>query len=444
MSISLKELTDAERSSLAFSRELELAGDRIGIEELLAIAQISMFTRESSEITDSRSLYTEESGRELISSARILDALSSGDRHPDSRRATHLASAVCFAMQGNFPSATAVLGRLDMTDPSPIESVIASLCSPGNRKHYLGGEELPPAYLELLSAHDAFHTGAQSQKTLRARFVEFAGDMINREETFYQSLLDGLQIALRQNIRLSTHRCLTKYCPGLSARYISNLVKTGVPTLLPTQYMAARRGLLTSPKNAIISVPTSTGKTLIAELCAINSLEDTGWACVLTPYIALGRQVAASIRLHTKGEGVRVRSLVGGVELNTSVEPGRRRELIVATPERLDAMIRSRPELLKDLKCVVVDESHLIENGSRGVRLEGLISRLRVRQTDGAAFRLILVSAVFPQNQSLETWLGEDTERFTYSWRPTARRLAIWKLGGDLQYFIGDDVSPQN
>src|SRR5262249_8006811 len=148
----------------------------------------------------------------------------------------------------------------------------------------------------------------------------------------------------------------------------------GVYTLLPPQYKAvAEKGLLRSSANSLIALPTSAGKTLLGEFCLLAALgQRPGLVCYLAPYVALGRQVADSFRKHLPS-AYRVHPLIGGHRAQATLQPDSEAEVIVATPEKLDWLLRAAPELLAKLKCLVCDEAHMIQSGTRGVRLEGLI-----------------------------------------------------------------------
>ena len=103
-------------------------------------------------------------------------------------------------------------------------------------------------------------------------------------------------------------------------------------------------------------------------------------------------------------------------------------------------MLRMSPSLFDHLKCVVVDEAHMIQNDSRGVRLEGLLTRLRMKQDGGLNFKLVLLSAVLSAYGKLSHWLGiSDSDVVAETWKPTARRIATWRQSGRVVWHVGDD-----
>jgi ATP-dependent DNA helicase len=136
--------------------------------------------------------------------------------------------------------------------------------------------------------------------------------------------------------------------------------------------------------------------------------------------------------------GINVRGYFGN--FNSQIEPLDRfaSTIMIATPERLDAILRTQ-DLYAQLHTVVFDEAHGIQNGVRGARLESLITRLRLQQRRHAHIRLMLLSAVLADVESVRLWLGVDAVHCHDTWRPTARRLGIWMDSGDPGWIWGTD-----
>jgi len=388
-------------------------------------------------------LYDEHNALPLIAASRILDAASQRPSAlPDEER-DYLAvvAAIAFAMFGNFPSATAVVRRMRPISPldSPSIAVLFATAAP----HYLG-EMLShcatgspeKAYLELLEAF--LSTGEANRiEPLREAFIRC---LLAAPTPFEGGLLRSARLCLEHLCRLSVARTLREHCPLLPEAYRRRLVDSGVRVLLPPQYKAiARHRLLTSSENAIVALPTSTGKTLLGELCLVAALQQqSGMACYVAPYIALGRQVAEWLEEHIP-ETFRIYRMIGGFR-EEALALDHPMGIIVATPERLDAMLRATPDLIAHLRCVVWDEAHVVQNGVRGVRLEGIITRMRLLQERGNPLRLVLLSAVLSQHETLRQWMAApEATVITDTWRPTARRLALWREHGSLTWYVGDD-----
>ena len=199
--------------------------------------------------------------------------------------------------------------------------------------------------------------------------------------------------------------------------------------------------LLDRERNLLVSLPTGTGKTLLGELALMSAIgTEPGLVCYIAPYVALGRQVRERMLRHAPEE-VRITPLMGGFKEPTSLEPETRMEVVIATPERFDAIIRLRDDLIPSLRCVVFDEAHMVGNGQRGIRLEGIITRLKLNAThEPKAPRFILLSAVLSNTKEMAQWLGIGQEDVVSgTWRPTTKRVSHWTDDGVLRLHAGDD-----
>ena len=196
--------------------------------------------------------------------------------------------------------------------------------------------------------------------------------------------------------------------------------------LLPSQYEAiVEHGILEPDRNLLIAMPTGTGKTLLGEIALLSSLgREPGLVSYVAPYATLGRQVAENISRRTPAE-VRIHRPVGGYKDPDPLEPDNRPEVVVATPERFDTMLRLRPELLSMIRCVVFDEAHTIGNGQHGIGLEGILARLRLAAARHEQMpRFILLSAVPSNADALAARLDIAPENVIRgTWRPSAKRL---------------------
>lgn len=116
----------------------------------------------------------------------------------------------------------------------------------------------------------------------------------------------------------------------------------------------------------------------------------------------------------------------------------RDRDIVVATPEKLDFALRNDPSLLDDVGLIVLDEGHMIGLGEREVRYEAQIQRL-LRRTDAAERRIVCLSAILPEGDQLDdfvNWLTSDRPEGAVKsdWRPTRLRFGeIVPEGGNFR-----------
>jgi hypothetical protein len=209
--------------------------------------------------------------------------------------------------------------------------------------------------------------------------------------------------------------------------------------LPPQRRTLAERGLLGSSRQAVVvSLPTSSGKTLIAQfrmLQALNQFEDRkGWVAYLAPSRALVNQLTRQLRRDFQPLGLVVERVspameIDGIEAGVLTEPRdeARFRILVATPEKFDLMLRQgwEEKIGRPLTLVVVDEAHTIQDKERGLRLELLLATIN-RECRDAQFLLL---TPFIQNaREVARWLGgQNAEDISLGvdWQPNDRAIGI-------------------
>ena len=197
--------------------------------------------------------------------------------------------------------------------------------------------------------------------------------------------------------------------------------------LWPSQLDATARALNIT-ENMVVSLPTSAGKTRIAELCILACLAMGKRVVFVTPLRALSAQTEIVLQRTFQPLGKTVSSLYGSIGVsNIDENILRDRDIIVATPEKLDFALRNEPTLLDDVGLVVLDEGHMIGIGEREVRYEVQIQRL-LKRADADTRRIICLSAILPVGDKLEdfvAWLTHDKPGglLQHDWRPTRLRF---------------------
>lgn len=124
----------------------------------------------------------------------------------------------------------------------------------------------------------------------------------------------------------------------------------------------------------------------------------------------------------------------------------RTRDIVVATPEKLDFALRNDPTLLDDVGLLVFDEGHMIGLSEREVRYEVQIQRL-LKRADAAERRIVCLSAILPDGEQLDDfacWLRRDRPGGVVKndWRPTRLRYGEVLWNGQtarLNLRVGDE-----
>lgn len=222
----------------------------------------------------------------------------------------------------------------------------------------------------------------------------------------------------------------------LRSRYIHRLrmASRAAIELWPSQLEAATRAL-DPADDLIVALPTSAGKTRIAELCILRTLASGRRAVYVTPLRALSAQIESDLGQTFRPLGITVSSLYGsaGVELGDA-DTLRESQIVVATPEKLDFALRNDNSIIDTVGLVVLDEGHMLGPGEREVRYEALVQRL-TRRDDAAGRRLVCLSALFPSPEdmvNLTAWLRSDEpgDPIHSRWRPTRQRFGVLRWTG--------------
>lgn len=231
-------------------------------------------------------------------------------------------------------------------------------------------------------------------------------------------------------------------------KFVESLVDRGrgdkaLFDVLPPQRRAlAEQGLLGSSRRAVVvSLPTSSGKTLIAQfriLQALNQFDaERGWVAYLAPTRTLVRQITRRLRRDFESLGVIVEQVspaleIDGIESDLLSERNKDREfrVLVTTPEKLDLMLRQgwEEKIERPLTLVVVDEAHNIQEGARGLKLELLLSTINTECRDA---QFLLLTPFISNAREVARWLGDansDDISLAVDWQPNDRVIGIVKL----------------
>jgi superfamily II DNA/RNA helicase len=198
-----------------------------------------------------------------------------------------------------------------------------------------------------------------------------------------------------------------------------------ISELWPSQITALENGLLRDTTSKVVRMPTGAGKTRVAELCIVHTLvnKPDSRCLYIAPFKALADEVSTSLEASLGDLGFGISAILGGPE-NTGLEAVLANEdhLLVLTPEKVDLLSRISPEIMAQVRLIILDEGHIIGDAQRGIAYEFLISRLHKLAPEA---RFLFLSAVVPNETLAEfsAWLQADTT-IESTWRPAVQRLA--------------------
>ena len=220
--------------------------------------------------------------------------------------------------------------------------------------------------------------------------------------------------------------------------------------LLPPQRAAlAGKGLLDQAKTAIvIDMPTSGGKTLLAQFRILQALnqfnEEKGWVAYIAPTRALVAQMTRRLRKDFDPVNVRVEQLTAAMELDSFEEDLLASDrhpfhILVSTPEKLSLVIRN-DKISRPLSLLVMDEAQNIESAERGLRIELLLATVK---HDCPRANFLLLMPFVDHVESVAKWLAQDASAGqaislgTVPWKPNERIVGIYRAIEDKSEHAG-------
>jgi helicase len=197
---------------------------------------------------------------------------------------------------------------------------------------------------------------------------------------------------------------------NLKQRYLIS----GITELYPPQAECVERGMLDG-KNLLVAIPTASGKTLIAEMAMHAQIARKGKCLYIVPLKALASEKFDEFN----GKGVRVGIATGDFDRRDDTLG--RNDIVVATSEKVDSLLRNNTRWISDVTLLVIDEIHLIDSEHRGPTVEMVIAKLRYRNPE---MQVIGLSATIGNPKLLSSWL--EAELVTSTWRPVDLRPGVF------------------
>lgn len=213
------------------------------------------------------------------------------------------------------------------------------------------------------------------------------------------------------------------------------IIKSGLVELYPPQEEAIKAGALEG-RNLVLASPTASGKTLVAEFCALKHiLEKNGKTIYLTPLRALASEKYQEFKKYTsiqKANGRRIRIGISTGDYDSTDAWLERYDIIVTTNEKADSLLRHRAKWMDEISLVVADEVHLLNDGERGPTLEVVLARLMQVNPD---MQVLALSATINNVEEIAEWLKAGY--VTTEWRPIQLNEGV-VLHEEIQFKDGD------
>jgi ATP-dependent RNA helicase HelY len=162
-------------------------------------------------------------------------------------------------------------------------------------------------------------------------------------------------------------------------------------------------------RSVLVAAPTGSGKTVVAEYAVVKALAEGGKAFYTTPLKALSNQKYGDLVRRHGPE--RVGLLTGDNSINGDAP------VVVMTTEVLRNMIYAGSPALANLRCVVLDEVHYLQNPYRGAVWEEVIIH------SPPSVKLVCLSATVSNAEEFADWISTvrgDTAAIIEERRPVA------------------------
>lgn len=178
----------------------------------------------------------------------------------------------------------------------------------------------------------------------------------------------------------------------------------------PHQLAMLEQGL--AGQSALLISPTGGGKTLAGFLATLQELAEThGHEGIHTLYISPLKALAVDIARNLETP-VAEMGLPITIETRTGDTPHSRRQrirthppdILITTPEQVSLLVAdpAAAHLLRNLRCVIIDELHSIVTSKRGVLLSLALTRVR---SHTPTVRFFGLSATVADPDALRAWL---------------------------------------
>jgi helicase len=193
----------------------------------------------------------------------------------------------------------------------------------------------------------------------------------------------------------------------------------GISALYPPQAQAL--GPVLAGESVLLACPTASGKSLVAYLALVRAALAGSTGLYLVPLRALAQEKFDELE-RFRPLGLKVGLSMGDFDLAPKALESL--DILVATSEKADALLRKGAPWLDRLGCVVADEVHLMRDPDRGPTLEVSLTRLRRLRPE---LQVVALSATVGNSREVADWL--KARHIASRFRPVPLKSGVYRDG---------------
>jgi helicase len=206
---------------------------------------------------------------------------------------------------------------------------------------------------------------------------------------------------------------------ALDAEVRAILEADGIRALYPPQ--AAALAPVLGGESVLLACPTASGKSLVAYLALVRAARAGRTGLYLVPLRALAHEKAEELARFAP-LGLKVGLSIGDFDL--SADQLEKLDVLVATSEKADGLLRRGSPWLDRLGVAVADEVHLMRDPDRGPTLEVSLTRLRRSYPD---LQVVALSATVGNSEEVAEWLR--ARHIASDFRPVPLKTGVYYDG---------------
>ena len=197
------------------------------------------------------------------------------------------------------------------------------------------------------------------------------------------------------------------------------LKANGFASFNEMQQACLKKGL---DRNMVVSAPTASGKTIVAELFALDQALNHNRKVIYTcPLRALASEHYRDFKKKYSGQmsDHNIKFALSTGDLDSSSSYLKNFDVVMTTYEKLASLLRHKSEWLDRVGCIIIDEVHELDS-DRGPVIEIALTQLRGMHKD---LKVLGLSATIPNANELAKWL--DAELVESSYRPVKLKEGV-------------------